>query len=197
MKVLFVADDGTQFDDKTKCTKYERVLKMNSLIGKELIMYDVNGREVSDPSTAIYVDIRTESARELFIEIAYYCNVPTTGIRSTGRYIFAIENKNEWGTYDALSERLVRAAAIFGLYNKHVNVTIDLGGCSLNCKVDERRTVKEVLDRAGIPMNGLKCNVLMGKRGFLLTDETIQRSFAELGVEGSCTLRLREEKEWE
>lgn len=197
MKVLFVADDGTQFNSKDECEKHEKKsVKWENVFANELFMYDATGKRTTVPALASYIDIKTPDAMRLFFSIAGYGEGTYEGINSPGKYVFGI-NAKVWTKYEALEKWLEESMKVFMIGNKPVNVTIDVGGLGLKLEVDRSNTVKDVLDYAGIVMDGLKCNILMGKRGFLLTDETMRKSFVELGVEDGCTLRLREEKEWE
>ena len=198
MKVLFVAEDGTQFNSKDECEKHEKKksARCGEVFANELFMYDKTGKRTTVPAHARYIDIRTLDAMRLFFSVAGYGGGSYDGINSPGKYVFGI-NAKVWTKYEVLEQCLEESMKVFMLGNKPVNVTIDVGGLGLKLEVDRNSTVKDVLDYAGIVMDGLKCNILMGKRGFLLTDDTMRKSFVELGVEDGCTLRLREEKEWE
>ena len=198
MKVLFIADDGTQFNDRNDCEKYEKrnVARDEEVFLNELFMYDNSGKRVYIPVLATYADIRTNDAVGVFFALADNDGTSTAGIEKPGKYIFGIGG-NTWTSYEVLKKCFEKVTEVFMLGNKPVSVTIDLGGCGVKLEADRNSTVKEVIDRAGILMDGLKCNILMGKRGFLLTENTMKKSFNELGVKDGCTLRLREEKEWE
>lgn len=198
MKVLYVAEDGSRFSSKSKCEEYEKsITKDREVFYKELFMYDDAGRRVYLPVLARYADIRTADAMRVFFALSSEGNTPVEGIGDTGKYIFGIGDSNTWTPYETLEKWLENSMKVFILGNRPVNVTIAFDGLSVKLETDRNKTVKEVLDYAGIVMDGLKCNILMGKRGFLLTDETMNKSFCELGVVDGCTLRLREDKEWE
>lgn len=197
MKVLYIADDGTKFNSKDECEKHEKKsAKCGEVFANELLMYDAMGKRTTVPALATYIDIKTPDAMRLFFSIAGYGGGTYKGISSPGRYIFGID-AGVWTKYETLEKWLESSMKVFMIGNKPVNVTIDVGGLGLKFEIDRNKTVKDALDYAGIVMDGLKCNILMGKRGFLLTDDTMRKSFVELGVEDGCTLRLREEKEWE
>lgn len=198
MKVLFIAEDGTQFNNRRDCEIYESrdTARNEEIFLNELFMYDNSGKRVYIPVLATYADIKTDDAVRIFLALSDNDGTSTAGIEKPGRYIFGIGG-NTWTSYEVLKKCFEKVTEVFMLGNKLVSVTIDLGGYGVKLEADRNSTVEEVIDRAGILMDGLKCNILMGKRGFLLTDDTMRKSFVELGVEDGCTLRLRGEKEWE
>ena len=198
MKVLFIASDGTQFSNRRECEIYESrdTARDEEVFLNELFMYDGLGKRVYIPVLATYADIRTDDAVRIFLALADNDGTSTAGIEKPGKYIFGISGST-WTSYEVLKECFEKVTEVFMLGNKPVSVTIDLGGYGVKFEADRNSTVKEAIDRAGILMDGLKCSILMGKRGFLLTENTMKKSFNDLGVKDSCTLRLRDEKEWE
>ena len=76
MKIIYIADDGKQFDDEWECENYEFVIKHPSL--KDICFYDENGNmldDVLDQNTyeyAMKIIVPTDEAAKSLYELEKY-----------------------------------------------------------------------------------------------------------------------------
>lgn len=80
MKDIFVACDGTEFEDEDDCIDYEYKLAEN-----KLSCYDENFEKVY-LDNCDYVDATTEESLELFRELCKHYGFNRTGIAGVGLY---------------------------------------------------------------------------------------------------------------
>ena len=76
MKIVYIADDGTEFDNYYKCDKYEFLLKYPRV--QDIVFLDIIGNEISYPMTkAGYIGVETiivpdQEAADQLSESAWY-----------------------------------------------------------------------------------------------------------------------------
>lgn len=99
MRVLYIADDGTEFDDEWDCEEYEWIQNHQGL--KEIVFLDQDGKVLEDPmSENTYINAETiivptdEAAKELR-ELGEYAGWFYDSIISAGTWVF---NKDPYNT---------------------------------------------------------------------------------------------------
>lgn len=105
MKVIYVADDGTQFDDRYECEYYEWVLNHPSL--KEIVFYDEDGN--------VLADIFSQDTYEYTMKIFVPTDEAAKELSGLGRYagFCAYENIDSagtwvWKVFDRLNGKFVK-----------------------------------------------------------------------------------------
>lgn len=101
MRVLYIADDGTEFDDQWDCEDYEWIQNHQRL--KEIVFLDEDGKTLENPmSENTYINAETivvptdEAAKELR-ELGEYCGWFYDSIISAGTWVF---NEAPYNTYN-------------------------------------------------------------------------------------------------
>lgn len=82
-KTIYVANDGTEFESREDCERYERFA--NCFKGE---MFCANGSPCSDARFAYLVIIRTDEQREQFIQTCLVKHVIHGGIDDVGVYVW-------------------------------------------------------------------------------------------------------------
>ena len=100
MKVLYIADDGKEFDNEYDCEDYEWLLNHSNL--KDIKCYDKNGKlfeNLMDENTYLYsekiivpTDMCAKELKELATYTGYYCY---SHITEAGIWMVK-EHKNDW-----------------------------------------------------------------------------------------------------
>lgn len=62
-KTIYIAKDGQEFENRTECFNYEKEIEIKN---SGLLMYDVDGNEITDASTCKFVFCKTRDDVELF-----------------------------------------------------------------------------------------------------------------------------------
>lgn len=117
MRIAYYADDGTEFETKSQCEKYEQEQE-NARKNFTSHLYDDDGDEISlqeimdgNSSTIDYFDIRTDKDLQLIHEILfeqYGISVPD----SVGRWYYDYY-KNRWCNYDDYKDQYLLMSKIF------------------------------------------------------------------------------------
>ena len=77
MRVIYIADDGKEFDDEFECEHYEWALDHPHI--KEIVCYDRNGNVLEDIfsqdtyETAMKIVVPTDEAAKELREVGRYC----------------------------------------------------------------------------------------------------------------------------
>ena len=80
---VYIADDGTEFDDEDDCKGYEI-----RLAGQKLKMYDYTGKAGASIDYCQYVKLTTERDVEAFIEVCKFDGISYRGIEQPGVYTY-------------------------------------------------------------------------------------------------------------
>lgn len=106
MRTIYIADDGTQFDDEFECEHYEWVLNHSHL--KEIICYDEDGNVLEDIlsqdtyETTMKIVVPTDEAAKELREAGRYCGFCAYGdVDSTGTWV--------WEVLDRINGHFVKA----------------------------------------------------------------------------------------
>lgn len=101
-KTIYIAEDGTEFDDDFDCKKYELELQ-----GKGLNIIcldrDKDPIKLGDTGDVFYVNLPTQRCVEYFNKIAEYYGYPT--IETIGEWFYD-ESQEEWSSIYAEIEYL-------------------------------------------------------------------------------------------
>lgn len=82
-QAVYVADDGTEFDDEDDCRAYEF-----RLIGKRLKMYDYSSDPCSSVDSCWYVKFDTVEDVMSFIELCKFDGISYRGVDVPGVYMY-------------------------------------------------------------------------------------------------------------
>lgn len=80
---IYIADDGTQFDDIDECEAHEM-----RLAGKRLNMYTYEYARTSSVNDCLYVKLNTEEEVSTFINLCKFDGVSPKGIEKVGLYMY-------------------------------------------------------------------------------------------------------------
>ena len=89
MRIVYVAFDGTEFDEEEACREYEENLKST------FIMWTREGLMVTNPDYAMFVLLKTEGAGAAFIKICEAQGTDFTGIQEGDIGFFYWDEWNE------------------------------------------------------------------------------------------------------
>ena len=125
MKVVYIADDGTQFDDEYACKKYEYICKMDGKFPTTRF-YNDRGKPMKFIGTSgfceniSYFDVRTQEEAELLHQFFIDCGYDSPWERkrwdekltiSVGRYF-----------YDTQEERWRNVEELYAAYQDVLNI---------------------------------------------------------------------------
>ena len=79
---IYIAEDGTEFDDKDECLEHEM-----RLYEKTIKFYDANF-DNADFSTCIYADLPNNDAIQALVELCNYERMPISGLENPGIYLY-------------------------------------------------------------------------------------------------------------
>lgn len=88
-KEIYIAEDGTEFDDRDDCEAYE-----NSLIGKRLKMYSYDYSPCESVDECSYAKLNTWADVQAFVDLCEYIGVSHKGITEPGLYMYT---EGRWG----------------------------------------------------------------------------------------------------
>ena len=83
-KEIYIAEDGTEFDDQDHCEAYE-----NSLIGKRLKMYSYDYSPCESVDECCYAKLGTEEDVQAFVDLCEYDGISHRGITTPGLYMYS------------------------------------------------------------------------------------------------------------
>lgn len=107
---VYIADDGTEFDNEDDCRYYE--LKQ---IREKLDMYDYHLAKTNNTGCCRYVKLDTQEQVRDFIDSCKDAFVSTTGIERTGIYIYTE------GTYGDRTTSWVNVTEVLSVINGGTN----------------------------------------------------------------------------
>ena len=99
MRVLYIADDGTEFDNEWDCGDYE--WRQNHKALNSIIFLDENNNVLNDPmsdetyNNAETIVVPTDEAAKELRELGEYCGWFYDSITSAGTWVF---NKDPYNT---------------------------------------------------------------------------------------------------
>lgn len=122
-RVYYIADDGTTFEDKDECYKYERNLMLKKC-ERDIHMWDYNFQPIpiTDPQTLDRVFYLTCDTADAVKIISHWfedmhCSSPFDGYidysYAIGRHYYYQDNK--WYEADKLIEKARKMTKIFGV----------------------------------------------------------------------------------
>lgn len=79
---VYIADDGTEFEDEDSCNTYEM-----EQVAVSLPMYDDKYKRTDDPDLCTYVELLTYADLRKFRQLCKYCGCYTTGLDDLGLYM--------------------------------------------------------------------------------------------------------------
>lgn len=88
-KEIYIAEDGTEFDDQDDCEAYE-----NRLVGKRLKMYSYNYLPCESVDECCYAKLNTLEDVQAFVGLCEYIGVSYRGIIEPGLYMYT---EGRWG----------------------------------------------------------------------------------------------------
>lgn len=80
---VYIAEDGTEFDDKEECETHELLKK-----GEELLMIDYRGYDTDNLDDCWAVNLRSLSEVKTFVDLCKYSDISSKGVDGTGMYIY-------------------------------------------------------------------------------------------------------------
>jgi hypothetical protein len=83
-KEIYIAEDGTEFDDRDDCEAYEY-----RLIGKRLKMYTYGFSPCQSVENCCYARLDTWADVQAFIDLCTYDGISTRGITDPGLYMYS------------------------------------------------------------------------------------------------------------
>ena len=91
IKTVYIADDGTEYDDEDLCKGHDVLIKEGSLI-----CFD-HRYEKCNLDRCTYVDIRTEKEFRDFIEVLCYLGISRKGLDGSDLGVYMYEERgNRW-----------------------------------------------------------------------------------------------------
>lgn len=103
---VYIAEDGTEFEDLDECEAYE-----TRLIGKHLIMYTFAHDPTDSVEDCWYVKLDTREAVSDFISLCRYEEVSPEGLQEPGVYMYTE------GCYGRRNNTWTNIAKIFDILN--------------------------------------------------------------------------------
>ena len=83
-KEIYIAEDGTEFDDQDDCEAYEY-----RLVGKRLKMYKYSFSPCQSIEDCCYVKLDTETDVQAFIDLCKYDGISHKGVTTPGLYMYS------------------------------------------------------------------------------------------------------------
>lgn len=101
-KEIYIAEDGTEFDDKDECEEYEM-----QYAEEALKLYDDNGAPCENLDSCVYANLDTWVAVETLLNVCKYYGIDTSGIKEPGLYtcVYGIGN-NSWCNLSEMIRRI-------------------------------------------------------------------------------------------
>lgn len=124
MKVLYVADDGTEFETARDCTEYEEEQKVRKLT-REFLMFDKQFKAVDCLEDAYYLYLTDTESKEAYEDycnvFGYDCDNSTDGEIEIHKIYKYDDDMDVWVNLDMLIEQLcIEWDNIMTLVEKHV-----------------------------------------------------------------------------
>lgn len=103
---VYIAEDGTEFDDREDCEAHEILEK-----GRELPMIDYRGYETESIDECWAVNLRSLSEVKAFVDVCKYSDISSRGVTGPGMYIYTE------GTYGARNNAWTNISEIINTLN--------------------------------------------------------------------------------
>lgn len=103
---VYIADDGTEFDDKEECETHELLEK-----GSQLLMIDYRGYDTDSIDDCWAVNLRSFVETETFVALCKYSDISAKGVEGPGVYIYTE------GTYGNRNDAWTNISTIMNALN--------------------------------------------------------------------------------